>query len=150
MKENDTVLDLGCGSGILSIAALLLGAKSADAVDIEENAVEVCYTNASLNNISKDIYTVKSGDILSDKELDLYYKEKKYDLVVSNIVADVIIALSKKVPNYLKDDGYYIASGIILERLLEVQNALEENGFTIIETQTEKEWAALVCKKKQN
>ena len=142
------VLDLGCGSGILSIGALLLGAKSAVGVDIDPNAVDIAYTNAAMNGIGKDVYTVLSGDILNDKELERTFTDKKYDVVEANIVADVIIALSPRVPSLLKDGGVFIASGIIKQRQEDVLKALFENGFDIIDIGEEKDWTAVAARYK--
>ena len=89
-------LDLGCGSGILSIAALLLGAKDAFACDIDDKCVGVAYENAALNGVGKEHYTVRAGDVLSDKKLQKEFGGD-YDVIVANIVADVIIALAPQV-----------------------------------------------------
>ncbi len=143
LKKDDTVLDLGCGSGILSIIALLLGAKDAVAIDIDPNAVDVAYTNLELNQLSKENYHAFAGDILSDDAL----REKlgKYDLVIANIVADVIIGLSGFVRQFMKENGTFICSGIILERLDEVISALESAGLTILEIRKDTDWAAIAC-----
>ena len=131
MNEGDTIADIGCGSGILSIASLLLGAKHADAVDIDPNAVDIAYTNAAMNGIVKDVYTVLSGDILNDKELERTFTDKKYDVVEANIVADVIIALSPRVPSLLKDGGVFIASGIIKQRQEDVLRRFSRTDLTL-------------------
>ena len=105
-------MDLGCGSGILSIAALRLGAVSAKAVDIDDKCLTVAYENAALNGISKDRYTVLVGDVLSNGAL----RETLgggYDVVVANIVADVIIGLAPMVRQFLKPGGLFLCSGII-------------------------------------
>lgn len=88
------MLDLGCGSGILSIAALVLGAERASAVDIDPKAVDVAYENAALNGIGKDRYTVRAGDVLTDRALAAELAQARYQLVLANIVADVIIPLA--------------------------------------------------------
>jgi ribosomal protein L11 methyltransferase len=142
-KEVD-VLDLGCGSGILSIISLLLGAKTAVAVDIDPNAVNIAYENARLNNIDDTNYTVMSGDILEDKQLKSSILTKQYDVVVANIVADVIILFSSFVPQCIKKDGMFICCGIIKDRLEEVYLALNENNFTIIDTFYDGEWVCVV------
>lgn len=146
VKDGDKVLDIGCGSGILSIASLLLGAGHADAVDIDPNAVDIAYTNAGMNGIGKDVYTVVSGNILLDEELDKQYSGKKYDVVEANIVADVIIALTKKIPEYIKKGGIFISSGIIVERLDDVLDALKNTGFEVLEVNRDKGWAAIASK----
>ena len=144
IKNGDNVLDLGCGSGILSIIALLLGAKDAVAIDIDPNAVDSAYRNLALNNLSKENYHAFQGDILSDN--DLRNTLGSYDVVIANIVADVIIALSKFVRQFMKKNGTFICSGIILERLDEVTDALTAAGLNIIETRLETDWAAITCK----
>ena len=143
IKDGDSVLDLGCGSGILSITALLLGAKSAVAVDIDSNATDVAYDNLALNHLSKDLYTTYTGDITSDA--DLRGKLGRHDIVIANIVADVIIALAPYVRSFMKDDAVFICSGIILERLDEVKSALIENGLKIKEIKNDDDWAAITC-----
>ena len=143
LKKGDNVLDIGCGSGILSIASLLLEAKHADAVDIDPNAIDIAYTNAGMNGIGKDTYTVVSGNILADEELEEKYSGKKYDVVEANIVADVIIALTDKVPNFLKDNGIFVSSGIIVERLDDVLEALQAHNFEVLEVKKENGWAAI-------
>lgn len=149
LKQEDKILDIGCGSGILSIASLLLGAKEADAIDIDPNAVDIAYENADRNGITKENYHVLSGNILEDKSLDALFSKKQYDIVEANIVADVIIALSKKVPQYIKKDGLFITSGIIKDRMEEVSNALKENGFELLETKIKKDWVAIISQYKK-
>ncbi len=141
LKEGDTILDLGCGSGILSVIGLLLGAKNATAVDIDEMAVETAYSNLALNNLPKERYFGYAGDITEDKELLKKLSEKKYEIVLANIVADVIINLSGYVKLFMKPDSVFICSGIIIERKDEVKKALEEAGLFIIEEHIEGEWA---------
>lgn len=143
-----TVLDLGCGSGILSIAALALGAKSAWAVDIDPKAVDVAYENADLNGIGKDRYAVCAGDVLSDRALLARLGQRRYELVLANIVADVIIPLSAKVPDLLTDGGVFLCSGIIDTRAREVADALERNGLRVIDRRERDGWVALAAQKK--
>lgn len=142
-KKGDRVLDIGCGSGILSICSLLLGADEADAVDIDPNAVDIAYENATMNGITKEQYHVLAGNILSDEGLHAKYCGQKYQIVMANIVADIIIALADKIPCYLAPGGVFIASGIILERLQDVYDAVESQGYTILQTVTKKDWAAV-------
>lgn len=146
LHQGDQVLDIGCGSGILSIASILLGAETAEAVDIDPNAVEIAYENAERNKISKNQYQVQAGNILEEEHLDYQYQGKRFDLVEANIVADVIVALSPRIPNYLKQGGYLIASGIITERLEDVYQAMEKNGLNPVETLTKKDWAAVAAR----
>lgn len=137
------VLDLGCGSGILSIAALCLGARSAVAVDIDPKAVDVAYENAALNGIGKDRYTVRAGNVLSDAALAAELAQKQYHLVLANIVADVIIPLAPQVPGLLEEDGVFLCSGIIDTRTREVEEALKRAGLTVTRKREKNGWAAL-------
>lgn len=146
LKKDDMVLDIGCGSGILSIASLLLGAKYADAVDIDPNAIDIAYTNAGMNDIGRETYDVVSGNILEDEDLNEKYSGKKYDVVEANIVADVIIALTDKIPQYIKDGGVFISSGIIVERLDDVLEALKGHGFEVLEVKKKKGWSAIASR----
>lgn len=147
LKKGDSVLDLGCGSGILSVIALLLGAGDAVAVDIDPMAVETAYSNLELNGLNREIYHGFDGDITTDIQLRSKLSEKKYDIVLANIVADVIISLSSFVKDFMKDDGVFICSGIIIDRLDEVAKKLESEGLTIKEIRKMGEWAAIICSK---
>ena len=141
----ERVLDLGCGSGILSIAALRLGAVSAKAVDIDDKCLTVAYENAALNGIGKDRYTVLVGDVLSNGAL----RETLgggYDVVVANIVADVIIGLAPMVRQFLKPGGLFLCSGIIDTRAEEVADALRQNGWEIETTQSGEGWYSYACR----
>ena len=137
------VLDVGCGSGILSIAALRLGAEHAVAVDIDPKAVDVAYENAALNGVGRDRYTVRAGDILTDRKLEAELGGEKYPLVLANIVADVIIPLSAWVPQVLSRDGVFLCSGIIAPRAQEVADALARNGLKVTKKREKNGWAAL-------
>lgn len=145
VQGGEKVLDLGCGSGILSIAALRLGAKSAFACDIDDKCVDVAYENAALNGIGKDTYTVRWGNVLSDKQLR-QEMGGGYDIVVANIVADVIIALSTEVRPYLKEGGCFLTSGIIDDRAEEVAAALRSAGWEILETNSNEGWYSFLCR----
>ena len=149
VKDGDDMIDLGCGSGILSIGALLLGAKEALAVDIDPIAEKIAYENAAMNGITPDNYTVLIGDVLSDAELQEKLCAKQYDVVAANIVASVIIELTKLVPRMIKPDGHYIMSGIIGERLDEVLAALDENGFEVLEVRAGDDWRAVMARPKR-
>ncbi len=146
LKKDDVVLDIGCGSGILSIASLLLEAKEADAVDIDPNAMEIAYENSDRNDIPREKYHVCAGNILEDETLHQKYSGKKYDMVEANIVADVIIALTKKVPDYIKDGGIFLCSGIIIERKEDVLSALTAGGYSILEVKEKKGWVAIAAR----
>ena len=141
----EKVLDLGCGSGILSIAALRLGAASAFACDIDEKCVDVAYENAALNGVGKDRYTVRWGDVLTDTTLQAEFGGG-YDMVVANIVADVIIGLSGQVRPFLKEDGLFLCSGIIDDRAEEVARHLREAGWDILRTRQIEGWFSYLCR----
>ena len=134
-----TVLDLGCGSGILSIAALLLGADRAVACDIDEKCMDVAYENAALNGVGRDRYTVRWGDVVTDQALRQELGGP-YDVVVANIVADVIKALASTVRPLVKEGGIFLCSGIIDDRAEEVAQCLRDNGWTIAETRSSEGW----------
>ncbi len=119
------LLDIGCGSGILGIAGLLLGARSATGVDIDELAVKTARENGEMNGFTEPKYTVFQGN-LTDKV------SGKYDVVVANIVADIIVMFTKDVGRFLKDDGIYITSGIIDTREQDVLDAFEKYGFEVV------------------
>ena len=145
VRPGGRVLDLGCGSGILSIAALKLGAESAQAVDIDEKCLNVAYENAALNGIGRDRYTVRVGDVLSDEALRTELGGG-YDIVVANIVADVILGLAPTVRQFLKPGGQFLCSGIIDDRAVEVADGLRRCGWAILETREESGWFAYSCR----
>ena len=140
-----TVLDLGCGSGILSIAALLLGADHAVACDIDEKCMDVAYENAALNGVGRDRYTVRWGDVVTDQALRQELGGP-YDVVVANIVADVIKALASTVRPLVKEGGIFLCSGIIDDRAEEVAQCLRDNGWTIAETRSSEGWFSYLCR----
>lgn len=142
LNQGDRVLDMGCGSGILSIGAMLLGAENAVAVDIEENASVTAMENALKNNIPKEKYTTYFGNILTDSKLADKI-DSKYDIIVANIVADVLIAMKDYFVRYIKNNGILIVSGIITERMDEVINAISSVGFEMLEVNTKEGWAAV-------
>ncbi|MBQ9851931.1 MAG: 50S ribosomal protein L11 methyltransferase [Ruminiclostridium sp.] len=140
-----SVLDLGCGSGILAIAALRLGASHATGVDIDPKAVDVSYENAELNGIGKDRCRFLAGNVIADKSLVAELKELKAPLVLANIVADVIIPLAPVVPELLAEGGTFVCSGIIDKRGDEVAAALEKNGLKVIRRFEKNGWIALAA-----
>ena len=142
LKKGDKLLDMGCGSGILSIGAMLLGAGSAVAVDIEENAAVTARENAVKNNIPTDLYRTYFGNILTDEKLADEIDDR-YDMIMANIVADVLIAMKECFLRYLKKGGVLIVSGIIEERMDEVIDALKSVGFKDPEPEVREGWAAV-------
>lgn len=140
------MLDLGCGSGILSIISLLLGADMAVAVDIDPNAVDTAYQNADRNGVDRSKYKVLSGNVLTDSDIQAEISKNKYEVVAANIVADVIIGLAPKAKEYMAENGVFITSGIISDRLDDVKNALYENGFNIVSINQRKDWVSIVCR----
>ena len=145
IRGGEKILDLGCGSGILSIAALVLGAGEAFACDIDEKCVDVAYENAALNGVGKDRYTVRWGDVLTDKALQAEFGGG-YDMVVANIVADVIMGLSGRVRPFLKEGGLFLCSGIIDDRAEEVFTRLRADGWTVIEQHDSEGWYSFLCR----
>ena len=143
---NEKVLDLGCGSGILSIAAILLGAECCTAVDIDQNSVKIAKENAEKNNIPEEKYTAYCGNVITDDEL-VKTIGNGYKIVVANIVADVLIGMSELFSDFLTDDGILIMSGIIVERKDEVIEAVENQGFKVISVAEKDGWAAVSMKK---
>lgn len=140
-REGAAVLDVGCGSGILAVASLLLGAKNAVGVDIDPLAVKIAKENGTLNGFCEPQLRFIHGS-LTEKV------SGKYDIVLANIVADAIIMLSKDVTDFLKDNAVYIVSGIIDIREDEVRTTLSDSGFEVTKRRTENGWVCLECKKR--
>jgi len=141
------VLDAGCGSGILSIIAMKLGADRVYGIDIDELAVKASCDNLELNHIPSDKYEIAKGDVIGDKEFaESVASIGQYDIVVANILADVIIPLSSVIRPFMKDGGVFITSGIIDTKEKAVKEALIENGFEIIDTTYLGEWVSIVAK----
>ncbi len=137
IRPGDSILDIGCGSGILAVSALLLGAKKAVGVDIDELAAKIAMENAALNGVDKQL-TTYVGD-LTDKV------SGQYDVICANIVADVIIRLCPEVSKFLKENGTFITSGIIDTRKNDVLKALSQNGLQAEEIKEENGWVAVRC-----
>ena len=140
LKSGDTVIDIGCGSGILSMAAVLLGAQRATGVDLDPVAVRVALENVELNNLQDKI------EILHGNLTDVI--KEKADIVVANIMADIILILLEDVRAFIKDDGLFISSGIIQEKRAAVEARLLEKNFSIVEVETKGEWCAITAQKK--
>ena len=141
--EGDEVLDIGCGSGILSVTALLCGANRADATDIDRNAVNVAYENAELNGV-KDRLHATEDNILS-AESPISTAGKKYNVVIANIVADVIIEICGFVKTLIKPYGCFVASGIISERLDDVVKAMNDNGLCVAAIHEKRGWNCIIA-----
>lgn len=139
IKDGDRMLDVGCGSGILSIAALLLGAKQAVGVDIDPLAVKVAGENAALNHVDDRAEYICGN--LADRV------EGKYNLICANIVADIVMALTPDTGRFLAEDGVFICSGIIDLRGAEVEDCLRQNGFEILEMVERENWRAYAARK---
>ena len=137
-KKGDTAVDVGCGTGILAMAASICGAEKVVAIDLDPNAVSVAEKNVKNNGMAGVIET-KCANLLDTTDI-------KADVLVANIIADVIIFLSKSAAAYIKDGGVMIASGIINDRADEVQAAFIENGFTVLDRLSEGEWSAFAVK----
>lgn len=141
LEKGERLLDLGCGSGILSIAALLLGAESASAVDIDANSVKIAKENAEKNHIEAERYNAVCGNVIDDEAL----RESLgtgYDMVCANIVADVLLAMAPLFSGFLKSGAKLIISGIIDSRKDEVIDAVKAQGFELCEIKTLEDWTA--------
>lgn len=139
VTPTSTILDIGCGSGILSITGLLLGARHAVGVDIDELAVKVAGENAALNQVTREQAEFLCGD-LTDRV------SGQYDIICANIVADVIIKLCETVPQFMHKDSVLLCSGIIDQREDDVLLALSGAGLTVLEIKRENSWVAISCK----
>ncbi|MBQ6820300.1 MAG: 50S ribosomal protein L11 methyltransferase [Clostridium sp.] len=139
VEKDSTVFDVGCGSGILAIAAAKLGAKKAVGVDLDPVAVESAKENVGFNNL--DNIEILYGNLVE-------VIDGKADIVVANIIAEIICILTEDVKRVLKEDGYFITSGIIHDRVEMVTNALEKTGFEVLEVNKDGEWNCIVAKLK--
>jgi ribosomal protein L11 methyltransferase len=139
-------LDLGSGSGILSITALRLGAANAIGIDIDPKAEDIARENAAYNNFCAPAFTALTGNVTEDKELMLELSQKEYDLVLVNIVADVIIGLSPILPKFLNPNSTLICSGILDVRLPDVLEALKAAGLCVTEIHQKEDWRCVAAK----
>ncbi len=146
-KQINRVMDIGTGSGILSIAAILLGSEMTECIDIDPNADVIVRENMEMNSISPDKYTVKVGNILDD-EFSKKLPRAGYDIVVANIMADIIIGMTPEIPQFMAEDAVFITSGIIEPRLQDVIGKLEDEGFEIVSTKLLNEWCVVTSKYK--
>ena len=141
-------LDLGSGSGILSIAALRLGAKSAAGVDVDPKAEDIARENAAYNGYAAPEFTALTGNVTQDRDLMAQLAKKEYDLVLVNIVADVIIGLSPVLPQFLTQDSILICSGILDSRLQDVLDALDKVGLAVVQTRAKEDWRCVMAKRR--
>lgn len=148
-NQDVEILDVGTGSGILGIAALKLGAKHIFATDLDDNAIEAVGENRKSNDIDEKDFEVICGNIIDDEKIQSEVGNEKYDIVVANILAPVIIMLQKEVYQHLKHGGIFITSGIIDTKEAEVKAALSENPeFEILETTYQGEWVNITARRK--
>lgn len=146
VKAGMEVLDMGCGSGILSIASILLGAGKATGIDIDENATRTARENAALNDIYEDRFTVYCGDVTVDEELQETIGFNKYDMIAVNIIAQIIMGMSFTFPKFLKKGGLVIASGIIKKYVDDVVGDFKALGFEILEINNSEEWVSITAR----
>ncbi len=148
IKQEDCVLDVGCGSGILGICALMIGAKNVIGTDLDENAIVATKENREINNLPEESYQVICGNIIDDKQIQEAVGYEKYDIAVANILADVIALLQEEIVNHIKIGGYFISSGILYTKEEFIREKLESNpSFEIVETTYQGEWVSFVAKK---
>lgn len=146
-KEAPTVLDVGCGSGILSIVALKLGAKEVVGTDLDADCMISTRDNMQVNHLDEKLGTFYVGNLIDDTELQNKVGTEKYDIVVANILADVIIPMAPVIPDRLKEGGYFITSGIIDFKENEVKEAVEAAGLKVIEINHQGEWVNITAQK---
>ncbi|MGN0389717.1 MAG: 50S ribosomal protein L11 methyltransferase [Wujia sp.] len=160
LKPGDTVFDVGCGSGILSIISAKLGAGFVHGMDIDEIAVRASEENAKLNHMKPEQIQFSCGNLLADnyigkgttfeldrsviKETQHLEADRQYDIVVANILADVIVPLCSVIQPFLKKDGYFITSGILESKEEDVKRAMLENGFTVIDVVHMNDWVSVI------
>ena len=149
VKPGSRCLDLGSGSGILSIAALRLGAKNAIGVDIDHKAENIARENAAYNGFAAPEFTALTGNVTADRNMMRRLAEEHYDIVLVNIVADVIIGLAPVLPHFMDADSLLICSGILDTRLTDVRAALEQAGLVITDIKAKEDWRSL-CAKRRN
>ncbi len=147
MSKQSVVLDVGCGSGILSITALKLGASRVVGTDIDENCMTSTYENMEVNQLDKSLGKFYMGNLIDDLALQQTVGTEEYDIVVANILADVIIPMAPVIPARLKQGGIFITSGIIDFKENEVKTAIAEAGFEILEINHQGEWVNITAKK---
>ena len=146
VEPGDACLDLGSGSGILSLTALALGAGNAVGVDIDPKAEDIARENAAYNGFGAEVFTALTGNVTEDKALMEGLRQRPWDMVLVNIVADVIIGLAPVLPNFLGKDTVLLCSGILDVRLEDVTAALEAAGIRIEEVKQKEDWRSVRCR----
>ena len=147
VTEDTEILDVGCGSGILGMLALKFGAKHSVGTDLDPCAIDATHENMEVNGIRKDQYEVMIGNIIDDKEVQDKVGYEKYDIVVANILADVLITLTPVILHQLKAGGIYITSGIIDVKEEVVVEAVKASGLEVLEVNHQGEWVSVTARK---
>ena len=147
VTEDTEILDVGCGSGILGMLALKFGAKHSTGTDLDPCAIDATHENMDVNGISRDQYRVMIGNIIDDKEVQDQVGYDRYDIVVANILADVLVPLTPVILNHLKTGGFYITSGIIEEKEETVVEAVKAAGLEVLEVNHQGEWVSVTARK---
>ena len=147
VKEDTEILDVGCGSGILSIVALKLGASAVVGTDLDADCMTSTRENMEVNHLDTSLGTFYVGNLIDDEELQKKVGMEEYDIVVANILADVIIPMAPVIPRHLKKGGYFITSGIIDFKENEVKQAITEAGLKVVEINRQGEWINITAVK---
>ena len=147
VTEDTTILDVGCGSGILGMLALKFGAKYAVGTDLDPCAIDATHENMEVNGIESAQYEVMIGNIIDDKAVQAKVGYEKYDIVVANILADVLVGLTPVIVNQLKPGGIYITSGIIDDKEETVVNCVKKAGLEVVEVTYQGEWVSVTARK---
>ena len=147
VTDDTTILDVGCGSGILGMLALKFGAKYSVGTDLDPCAIDATYENMEENGITRDQYEVMIGNIIDDKDVQDKVGYEKYDIVVANILADVLVPLTPVILHQLKPGGIYITSGIIDDKEETVVNCVKAAGLEVLEVTYQGEWVSVTAKK---
>ena len=147
VTEDTRILDVGCGSGILGMLALMFGAKYSVGTDLDPCAIDATYENMDNNGISRDQYEVMIGNIIDDKEVQDKVGYEKYDIVAANILADVLVPLTPVIIHQLKKGGIYITSGIIEDKEEVVVEAVKKAGLEVLEVNHQGEWVSVTARK---
>lgn len=147
LEKGDKLLDVGCGSGILSIAAVKLGAESAVCTDLDPSAVAATEENMEVNHVAEECYQIYRGNIIDDISVQEAVGYECFDVVLANILADVLVPLTPVVVQHLKQGGFYIMSGIIKEKEQEVSETVTKAGFRIMEVNYQGDWVSITAKK---